>query len=171
MSDDQCKAYCEADTRCTAATLFYHAGNKCRKFSECTNRYSEANTDVSKTFERRTITTVPTNGVAFRSQSSQGEFHVPFDKAYFISKVNLYWPGSWGAGTNSFEVLLTLRGVTTSVYSTTSAPRTANGYVIEDRITNINLDTRSQMADSITLKCRARSDNGYSLYEIEAIGS
>jgi hypothetical protein len=47
MSDESCKRLCEENTSCSAAVMFYQAGNLCRQFSRCSEKYNEAG---SRTF-------------------------------------------------------------------------------------------------------------------------
>eukprot|EP00930_Biecheleria_cincta_P081279 TRINITY_DN7010_c0_g1_i1.p1 TRINITY_DN7010_c0_g1~~TRINITY_DN7010_c0_g1_i1.p1 ORF type:complete len:632 (-),score=83.96 TRINITY_DN7010_c0_g1_i1:131-1924(-) len=52
-SDSECKNYCAADGRCWAAVMYYHSGNLCRKFTECSREYSEGS---AITFKKYPIT-------------------------------------------------------------------------------------------------------------------
>ena len=101
-----------------------------------------ASTTLSNSFGREisSITDGVTDSGEFSSYSLNGDFVIRFTSAarnetvtYDLTKVVVYWSGWWGAGTNSFEILLTSGGTTTSVYSTTTAGRT------QDRVDTIDL--------------------------------
>lgn len=47
MTDATCTAWCDEDSSCNAVTMYYHAGNLCRKFTQCGTQYDESQT---KTF-------------------------------------------------------------------------------------------------------------------------
>lgn len=129
-----------------------------------------ATTDLANSFESNISQIVDgqlTSG-EWSSRSSSGDFEVDFGGLYWISAVNVYWSGEWGSGTISFAVELS-DGVTTSTaYETTTAP------AIIDRTDTLDLTSDSlraeRQATKVTLKCRARTYGGYSLFELEAFG-
>tara|TARA_B100000795_G_scaffold81814_1_gene59023 strand:- start:138 stop:428 length:291 start_codon:yes stop_codon:yes gene_type:complete len=92
---------------------------------------------------------------------------IAFGQRFFISRVKIFWSGTWGAATNSFAVQLRNGSApATTVYETTTAPYT-NSRV--DDLDLLELSTATY-ATEIILLCRARQQHGYAILEIEAFG-
>ena len=100
------------------------------------------------------------------STSASGSIHITLDAPTVIEKVVVYWSGNWGAQTNSFAVLLSNAGATSTAYETTSAT------MIEDRTDELDLVVLGTAgpADTVILECRHRNGEGYAIYEIQAHG-
>ena len=101
------------------------------------------------------------------SSSLTGAVSIALASRAFVEKVIIYWSGTWGAGTNSFAVVLQEADAgARTVYETTHAPAVLDRV---DALDLIALGTAS-WTDRVVVELRGRSDNGYAIYEIEAYG-
>ena len=127
-----------------------------------TNTFSRALSIVN---DGRTTETAEFPG--YSSVSASGKIVIAFGQRFFISRVKIFWSGTWGAATNSFAVQLRNGSApATTVYETTTAPYT-NSRV--DDLDLLELSTATY-ATEIILLCRARQQHGYAILEIEAFG-
>lgn len=102
----------------------------------------------------------------YSSYSPSGSFTVDLEERFYITQVNVYWSGSWGADTYSFAIVLKDGSSSTTVYETTSAQNQLSRRDLLD----LGFLGTATTATSLVLECRGRRGSGYALLELQAMG-